>query len=390
MISAMRTPCKASKRPRSVIVVLTLATISGREFFKGVLSGIERERNWSIHLVQDGRSFTGSHVERAVADGVSGLILHDWISADTLAAIARSPLAVIQTSDPSSILRRRANTAFVVSDNRAIGRLGAGHLRECGQFNSFAFVSDADYRNSLWSRERAKAFSSCCGERVRRCTTAQDLNRFLSGLDKPAAVLADCDRAAVRVVERAGHLGIRIPEQLAILGVDNDEFLCESSTPTLSSIRTGHYDMGVAAIRRLDELLSGHRQIPKTTIVPPRSVVVRESTAYQAPSARLISRANAFIRDHACLGCKVSDVVCHLGVSRRLVELRYRQVEKISLRQAIEGKRLDEAKKLLKSTSATLQEVAVRSGFKTAFRLCNLFRRRFNCTPTEFRKVTNG
>ena len=151
--------------------------------------------------------------------------------------------------------------------------------------------------------------------------------------------------------------------------------------------------MGLRAAREMNALLRG-RPAPKTPIyIPPVSVMERTSTKPVLPATTLIRRAKSYIKTHGCERIGVADIVGHLGVSRRLAELRFRQMEGKSLRQALEEHRLEEAKRLLKRTPLPITEVARRCGFSGQNRLCHVFTARAGISPTDFRstpKTTEG
>lgn len=378
--------------PTKVIAMANLSTASGRDFVNGVLTGIRREWKWDLNLVQQDPPLTVGALRTAIRSGVAGVIIHAKVAPPVRRVLAESDIAIVMTSVNDPLLGGRPNYACVHSDNGQIGRLGADHLLSCGATRACAFVSafpDAD-----WSKRRREAFRARTDADGRPaadfiCRTAAEVGKlsdFLLRLPKPAAVMCDCDVAAVRTIKAAKTRGIEIPTQLTVLGVDNDELLCESVTPPISSIMPGHNLMGIRAAEALDRLLTRGKAPRKPILVRAIDLVRRESTDAQPSITGLVSRAKEYIRTHACReNIKVVDVVRFLRVSRRLAELRFRQSEGLTIRAAIEARRLEEAKHLLTDTRLPIAEIARKSGFGSPFQLCRIFKARLGVSPSGFR-----
>ncbi|MBR1587818.1 MAG: substrate-binding domain-containing protein [Kiritimatiellae bacterium] len=199
-------------------------------------------------------------------------------------------------------------------------------------------------------------------------------------------VMAAWDYRAAQVISACRHAGIAVPMQVAVCGMDNDEFICDSATPRLTSIRADRDGQGYAAAAALDALIDG--RVPRIGHAPFRTatLVVRGSSAPLAPAASLVERALAFADENALSGIDAADVASHLGVSRRLLDLRFGQLGIPSISSALIARRLDEVKRLLSSTSFTLDQIAALSGFRNPDSLRNLFRRHFGISPRNYRK----
>ena len=182
-----------------------------------------------------------------------------------------------------------------------------------------------------------------------------------------------------------------LPGQMALLGTDNDEFLVRHSSTPISSIKLGHVKMGYMAAKTLATFMRRRRaQTRQVQIhIPPVSVVERASTKPIPPATALVARAKAYIADHACERIDVMDVVGHLGISRSLIEKRFRQLEGKSIRQAMEERRLAETKRLLEKTALPIKEIAARCGFSGQNRLSHVFKARFGLAPEHWRTRTN-
>ena len=281
--------------------------------------------------------------------------------------------------------------AAIRGDIEALGAMGAEYLTSLGRFRSFAFVGEN------WAKRRRNGFGNLINEQGFEFNsfmrpemsndTMLELATWLSSLPKPVAIMAACDRIAVHVMDACDAAHMRIPNQAAVLGADNDEFLCSHSSPPLSSILPWHREMGFRAAEELDRLMSSRKQTSaKVIALRPVKVVERESTAAIAPATQLVERAKAFIQQNACSGITVKDVVAHLHVSRRLAELRYRAITDESMGETILKVRLARVKRLLSSTRRPIAAVATDCGFRRPNNLAHLFKERFATTMTEFRR----
>jgi LacI family transcriptional regulator len=219
------------------------------------------------------------------------------------------------------------------------------------------------------------------------------LAAFLTGLELPTALFACNDTTGLRATELAGRLGIAVPESMAILGVDNEDILCELSSPSLSSIQLDCEAIGFRAAETLDSLLdSGGRQgethqarITSVTL-PPKDLVERESTRVFACEDRLVASAVTFIRTHAHEGIDVSDVLSVATSSRRSLEKRFRAAMGHSLHDEILAAKLRRAKRLLRETDYTMDRVAEESGFGALQRFHLAFKEAEGQTPGEWRR----
>jgi len=198
--------------------------------------------------------------------------------------------------------------------------------------------------------------------------------------------MADHDTRAAQVIECCRRLGLKIPKQVSLIGVDNDRVICDFTVPPLSSISLDHEQVGVRAAAQLAAMML--RKAPskrKTVKCPAKTVVVRETTRPLSPSGQLVHNALAFIDLHACEGIRVTDVVKHLGVSRALADLRFREVENRSILDTIIDRRLAEVVRLLFSTHYSITRISLVCGFKNPKHLKRLFKSRYGSSMREYR-----
>lgn len=379
---------KRVPKRRNIIVVLWLAGSAGRKQLTGILRYVNDGHPWSVHLVTEPREFTDSVVRRAIADGIDGFLVHtDAISADALAV---STIPTVLMDFPTPALRKRTQSIAVILDSdEEIGRIGAEYFLDLGIFASYAFIPDE--LNRGWSRLRERGFKETLGKRNRKCEIygAQkgSLSDWLKKLPKPVAVMTAYDLLAQKTIETCKQANLAIPKQVAILGVDNDEIICDYSTPSLSSVRIDHEALGFEAARVLDRLMSRQKNTGLRKIfMSADKVIERESTAPTTPSVHLVQKALDYINDHAADGIAVSDVVRHLGVSRRLADRRFGAVTGSSLHRAIEDRRLALVKQKLKDSNLSIAKISRLCGYANVQRLKYVFKARTGMSMSEWRK----
>ena len=395
-------PDKAA--PKKALVAISLRFASSRDVLMGIFRHIETLPNWSVNLVQpEENPLTVEKVHAAEQEGALGIIITDVQSDDLMHALAEAKLPLVTVGIRSKVLAaRRGPTAFVNNDNAAVGDMGARHFIDQGRFNSYGFVHAGAADD--WSAERGNAFLARIEASAPDAETASypavaapdspedaaALESWLAALPKPAAVMAACDWRAVHVLSACGRAGISVPSAVAVLGVDNDEFLCEHASPPLSSILPGHVEMGRLAAKTLEGMVGhggGKRHV--TLTVPPIRIVERESTLIRTPSAALVDKARRFIHENATKGIGVKDVVAHLRVSRRLAEMRWRAATGETIHASIEAVRMAKLKRLLVSTRRPLSAIAAECGYKDPDALAHIFRKRFGTTMSSWRR-SNG
>ncbi len=381
---------------RNVIVCVSLAHAAERDFLSGVFRFLDEGHNWKVRIVQEHPPFSEKSLgELERRGGADGIIISDAYRGDLIPALVDTaiPLAVVsgvafQKTHP--LIARRKPTFVVHNDNTSIGRLGFRHFCDYGKFNSYGFVPTE--RGVIWSDEREESFvraARSAGFRAKAFRKSADaLGAWLADLPKPAAVMVAYDELASDVLAACEKEGLAVPRQVAVLGVDNDPLVCRSATPPLSSVLPDHEGMGFLAAKGLDELMSGksRRSTPRHVTLAPHRVVQRESTGTVAPAATLVDRAKAIISAEAVRGITVEALAQRLHVSRRLAELRFREIEGSTISKAIAARKLEVALHLVKTTKYPLARIAEECGFSDAKHLTHRFSARYGRPPRDFRK----
>jgi LacI family transcriptional regulator len=285
-------------------------------------------------------------------------------------------------------------------DHAAVGRLAAEYFLE-RRFRHFGFIGSASI---VYSRVQESAFRqrvaeagyavSCCHtEYLADLATpalwrksARQTHRWLRQLAKPAAVLCCEDPPARYLADVCGQIGLRVPEDIALLGVGNDDLECSLTQPALSSVAVPSQRIGYEAAALLDRLMSGESPPQEPLLLPPLHVVTRHSTDIMAIEDETVRAALQFIRQHACDDISVAKLAHDIAVARRLLERRFRSILGRSVLEEICRVRVERAKELLTETHLPITAVAAQSGFRNVCRLDVVFARLTGSSPTAYRR----
>ena len=388
-----------SRRIRRVAVVLRMSGTAGRDILTGIFYFTRSNANWRTRLFQMPDEFTPDAFRAEMAVGLDGIIASEPGPYETAQLVRESGVPVSFIGDPGPVLsERKDHIAFTRNDDEMIGRMGANYLASLGQRRSYGFVPTVS--NQYWSASRLKGFKAALTAKKANVDVFNSpgaaagsredlaaLRDWLLDLPKPAAVMTAWDTRATQVLNICQEARIKVPRQIAVLGVDNDELLDESCVPPLTSILPDHEKLGYAAARELERLMAGRApKDAKPFLIRPVKVVERESAVASAPAAHLLSRATAYIRKNAAKGIKVKDVAAFLGVSRRLADLRFQQFSGETINETITRHRLDAVKKFLATTNRPIKTISEECGYTDPSYLKVLFKRRFGCTMREWRR----
>ena len=386
---------KSKTQTANITLCVNLAHGGWRDFLSGFLESSRSNARWSLRII-DPADFTPKKIDELERSGTDGIVAGHLGDSVTRRLLDSSVPLVLIGSQSSAISRRTANLAFVHHDDVSIGEEGASALARLGNFGSWAFLpADED---PYWSELRRQGFSQsrvCRHRRVSvfRCPFKSDteayekrLDKWIDALPKPAAVMAACDKYAITLLACCRKAQVRVPHQVSVIGVDNDTLLCETATPTLSSVAPDHAEEGRLAVKTLARLLARRHRRPITVLCSKKATVIRESTSSTVPATTLIRRALEFVKAHATDDIRVKDVAAYLGVSRSLVELRFRQFQEKSLAKTILEARLQEVRRRVLHSSATFVTISKSCGWKNPNVLKNAFRRHFGMSMREMKK----
>jgi LacI family transcriptional regulator len=277
----------------------------------------------------------------------------------------------------------------VCYDTDAIGRLAVEYFSEKG-FRHLAFIG---YEHPPRWRRRREGFEKAVAQAGLECHVCPvhpfvDIDArdaWLDALPRPVGLLACNTHLAHNLLNVLWQRGTSVPEEIAVLGIDNEVTRCQLSHPALSAIDHGPYDLGYAGAQLLDALLSGQKPPPGPVMIPPLGVVQRRSTDTFAVDDPHFVRALRRIHTDACNGLQVSDVIAEAACSRRTVEQAFKKHLGRGIWQEILRVRIQRARQLLTETDLPTPDVAERAGFSSASKLADVFRRTLGQTPTEVR-----
>lgn len=362
-----------TRKPVRLFVLLSLAGRYTRDVLRGVAS---YESDRYKFLVEFGDMSGHDYI---VSQGF-GPIITMYTDERPQQVVSRSKFPAVNVSNYTSA----AIVPRVVCDDAEIGRLAAEHLVSKG-LQSFCICCFP----ALLERPRCATFVAEIRRQGFPCvhldyTKKRDRN-FFRGVSMPLGLFAFNDYVARNMAMQCRELGLSVPGDVAILGVDNDELQTVLVHPHLSSVDVAADRIGYEAARLVDRLLSGHRPPRKPVLVVPRGVVVRESTDVVAVDNPLLARAMQYVCEHAGAGVTLSEVAQELQSSRRTLQRMYGKRFGGSLKDYIRRLQFDRVQRLLCDTDRTVQDIAESSGFPSYPHFSASFRKRFGKTPGQYR-----
>lgn len=384
-----------------IIAVVSMQSNYGPSVLRGIFAHIAIHGEWGLEIIRSASEFTVNTVAEAIAHKTDGAIIAlNEECPDAYQALVASDMPFVTVETYSETLgKRQQNSQHIRIDNLGLGRDAARNLLRQGRYASFGFVPPRVERQ--WANARGEGFSLELMHRRRAtsvftCTTPRDavirrgdLAKWLRRLDKPAAVLAADDAVAIEVIQACQSAHLKIPADVAILGIDDESIICESIKPALSSIRPAFADAGRLAAEALERLIRNRSRATdsRISIVKGRNeVVTRASTRPESSTGMLVQDALAFIQENARLGIGIEDVRKHLGVSRSLMDLRFREICGKSVLAILTEIRLKELKSALKSSNEPIGEITARLGWTSPNYPKRLFKNRFGCSMLEWRR----
>lgn len=296
--------------------------------------------------------------------------------------VGRASMPAVNVSSSLGLKR----VPSVVSDDHAVGAMGAEHFLRRGH-RTFAFFAPDDRQ---FATLRFEGFARRLQLDRIGCTRVGDadaMRAFLSSSEKPVAVMACNDRSGVGLLEICRSLGVRVPEDVAVLGVDNDELMQSLANPPLSTINTARERIGFEAAAMLERLMGGAAIESELVLVPPKDVIVRRSTDVLGVADPAVAEATRFVHANAGRPIGVDDVAHEMTMSRRQLERRFRLALGRSVLDEIIRCRIDRARTLLLETDLTLPQIALASGFRSASYFNLVFRHKTGAPPGQFRSA---
>lgn len=295
-----------------------------------------------------------------------------------------------------------SSVPYFSTNHPLVAAIAADHLLTRG-IRHFGYCGYIPTETNGWSEEREKSFARYLRKRgyscdiyrarhksIQRWTSLQrSLAEWLVSLPKPAGVMAANDDRAHHVLEACRTAGLRVPQDVAVIGVNNDELLCRITSPSLSSIEQAAVRMGYEAAAYLEGLMCGKNKKSRRQrfVFDPIGIVTRQSTEVLVVNDSIVSTAVRFIQNHAVNGIKVPNVVAEVGISRSGLESRFRKAMGYTIHNAIRQIQLDKARRLISDTNLPLKQVATNVGLRSVQHMTKLFGKAFHQSPAKYRKA---
>jgi LacI family transcriptional regulator len=214
----------------------------------------------------------------------------------------------------------------------------------------------------------------------------RELAAWVRSLPKPAGVFCCYDIRGRQILEACRSINLRVPDDVAVIGVDNDQVLCELAEPPLSSVIPDTRRTGYLAAQLLEKLMSGRAVQPTMNLVEPLGIATRQSTDVLAIEDQEVSAAVQFIRNHACEGITVDRVLDAVPISRRMLERRFKRIVGRTPHDEIVRVQVERARQMLRGTDLPLKTIAERIGLRHGEYLSVLFKRATGIAPGAYRR----
>jgi LacI family transcriptional regulator len=366
----------------------------GRDILRGVARYVRESGPWALHLEARNEMFQEGWEPKWLTGWKGQGVIARFETHSIFNAVKRAGVPAV---DVLGDMKDR-HFPLVHVDDAAIGRLAAELLLERG-FRQFGFVARI---NERWSEKRQEAFTSAVQQNGCDChvlqasdfeelpeawdTFVDEAAKWIRQQPKPMGLMLCCDQIGPLMTQACRQAGIAVPEEVAMIGVDNDEPLCAICDPPLTSVCPNHEEVGYQAAALLDRMMSGEPWPKEPTLVPPRTIVVRHSSDVSAIEDPVVSSVLSIIRQHACSGLQVHEVAKHTPVSRSVLQRRFRAVLGRSVHDEIVRLQLRKAQELLRETDLPVHVVAAKSGFKHPEYMGSVFKAHVGMTPGQYRR----
>lgn len=383
-----------TRRPHVALIVET-SIHYGRQILRGVTRYLRSHPGWSVFLEQrELWTAPPAWLREWRGDGV----ICRKTTPELAAMLAKAGVPLVDLNDRCPVVE---GAPKIESDHHAIGALAADHLVERG-FRDYAFCGFGDQR---WSLARREGFVARLRERGHPCEVWESpwtgpraqswereqaqIARWLSSLPLPVGLMACSDMRGQHVLDACQRLDRAVPEEVAVVGVDDDAVLCNLCHPPLSSVVPNPERVGYEAAALLERLMAGQAAPAEAMRVGPVGVQTRQSSDVLAIDDPAVASALRFIRERAFHGCSMKDVLRHASMSRSLLERKFRQYLGHSPQAEIRSVQLKRVRQLLAESDLALTEIAALAGYAHPEYMSVVFKRETGQTPGQFRAASN-
>lgn len=377
-----------------VALLIETSRSHGRELLMGVRQHIAECEPWSIFMMPRAlNSEMPEWLSRWKGDG----ILTRTTSQTVANAIKKLKIPAVELRST----KLKHDFPFVGVDNKLIGEMIATHFLERGLRNFGLY----GVSNETYFEERSNDYIRCVNENGFEVNefharedseipkawekNQADVAKWLKALPKPVGIMACTDQLGFWLLDACHRAGISVPDDVAVVGVENDDMLCTMSTPPLSSVSFNSKRIGYEAASLLSQMMKGKSVHESTIELPPLGLVTRQSSDVIAVEDGEIGRALRFIRENAHRGIQVMDILKEVPISRTALERRMKSAIGRSPKEEILRNQISQAKDLLLKTELTLSQISHRIGFRHPQYFNTIFKEKVGETPGEYRKQTH-
>ncbi len=370
-----------NKKIPNVALMLQIEASHGRRIMRGIIQYAHTYGHWYVYTDQGVPMITLDKLVEWEGDGIIANIGNK----KQLEALKTKRIPVVNVSNTL----KKVNLPSVVHDEEAIGKLGAEHFLERG-FKYFAFCGDSRF---AWSIRRKNGFEQAIKEagfipqsfyNFRR-GEKKAFVRWIERLPLPIGLMACHDTRGRILIDICEEKGLLVPDEVAVLGVDDDEMLTQLPYPMLSSVIPAGERVGYEAARMLNQIMSGKKLPSDKIIIKPAGITPRQSSNVFPVDDPEVAQAVKFIRDHASKPIWVPDILSEVLIPRRTLERRFRAALGRSITEEIIRTRIERAKMLLRETNLNIAKIAVMSGYTTVEQLYRVFQKKVGASPGVFR-----
>jgi LacI family transcriptional regulator, galactose operon repressor len=372
------------KKRRKVALLLETSNEYARGIIKGIYGYIKEHDQWDVYLGEYSRGEPNPEW------------LLSWKGDGIIARIENKAIAdLINLCNLPTIDASSANLVpgvpWVETDDKKIAQLALNHLRACG-FKNFAFVG-SDFN---WSKWRAGHYIDLLKEMGLPChflnlsiklgVDQKNMESWLADLPKPIGIFTAYDQIGRLIIDASHKAGFMVPEEIAVIGVDDDPLICELCSPPLTSIIPDTYTTGYLAATLLEYLMEGKKVENLTHLISPLGIKKRRSTDSLAINDPYISKALHYIYEHANSGTfNINDILALVPMTRRVFEAKFLKMVGRTPYKELQKIRVNRLKELLGETDLNLLEIAEKSGFEHVSYMSYLFKRETGISPISYR-----
>lgn len=376
-----------------MIKLLLLSDLLGdpdRKLFKGLVRYANEKGGWRLYSVStsvsDDPGQCQAILEKAKALGVDA-IFGQWVGINEELVKKEGIPVILRT-----YTEKHREFPMLFGDYYSLGRMG-GEFFKKKNYASYAFIG---IRGLFWSDERLRGFKDVVKDGRSDFSFIQTSNfdneremvgKWLEGLPKPVALLACNDITARKVCEVCQDLALKIPEEISILGIDNSDFLCNFSYPTISSIQLDFEKQGYELATVIDRIVQEKKVEPYRISIEPMKIIERDSTMRHFIKDPVVKRIIDYIDLHFAENISVKDIIKDIYLSRRVIEMRFKkEMKPFTILSYLTSVRIENMCRLLETTKMSVYETAFISGFSNPLNVSRSFKSLKGCSPTEWRK----